>query len=155
HAGGYARRMPIHSHHGAKRLEPEGMRQPSQEFIAAIVVDDCLADHGAERGHPRRKPWRHMSAMQRKLSTAGALAHGVRMIRRLHFTDWPTQTTPRHGSCVRLAPRRQCAPASQVSCREGSVALPSLVSAASPSWHAVLYDPGQLRAPSMAKGSLQ
>src|SRR5215470_5475100 len=81
HAGGYARRMPIHSHHGAKRLEPERMRQPPQEFIAAIVVDDCLADHGAERRHPRRKPWRHMSAMQRKISAAGALAHGVRMIR--------------------------------------------------------------------------
>lgn len=39
--------MPVHSHHRPERLEPEGMRQPAQQFVAAIFEDDCLGDHGA------------------------------------------------------------------------------------------------------------
>ena len=31
-ARGDAGRMPVHSHHGAERLEPEGMRQPAQHL---------------------------------------------------------------------------------------------------------------------------
>jgi hypothetical protein len=38
HASGNAGRVPVHAHHGAKRLEPERMRQPLQEFVAPIVM---------------------------------------------------------------------------------------------------------------------
>src|SRR6185437_16744890 len=34
-AGGDARGMPVHAHDRAERLEPEGMRQPAQQFVAA------------------------------------------------------------------------------------------------------------------------
>jgi hypothetical protein len=38
HACRDARGMPIHSHHGAKRLEPERMREPPQIFVFALFV---------------------------------------------------------------------------------------------------------------------
>ena len=63
-AGGDAGRMPVHAHDGAERLEPERMRQPLQEFVAAVVMDDRLGDDGAERRHARRQPRRHTSAVQ-------------------------------------------------------------------------------------------
>jgi hypothetical protein len=37
--------MPVHAHHGAERLEPERMRQPLQEFVTTIVMDDRLRDN--------------------------------------------------------------------------------------------------------------
>jgi hypothetical protein len=48
------------------------MRQALQELIATIVVDDGLRDDGAERGHARREPRRHASAVQRKNCAAGS-----------------------------------------------------------------------------------
>jgi hypothetical protein len=39
--------VPIYAHDGAKGLKPEGMRQPTQEFLAAVVMDDGLADDRA------------------------------------------------------------------------------------------------------------
>ncbi len=36
-AGGNSRRMPIHAHHRAKRLEPEGVREPAKKLGAAIL----------------------------------------------------------------------------------------------------------------------
>ena len=63
-AGGDAGRMPVHAHDGAERLEPERMRQPLQEFVAAVMVDDRLGDDGAERRHARRQPRRNASAVQ-------------------------------------------------------------------------------------------
>jgi hypothetical protein len=59
-----AGRMPIHAHHGAEGLKPEGMRQPLQEFVAAVVMDHRLGHDGAQHGHARRQPGRHPSAMQ-------------------------------------------------------------------------------------------
>jgi hypothetical protein len=53
-AGRNAGRMPVHPHHRAKRLEPERVRQPLKEFIAAVVMHNRLADDGAERGHALR-----------------------------------------------------------------------------------------------------
>ena len=44
HARGDAGGMPIHPHHRAERLEPERVRQPLEELIAAVVMDDRLAD---------------------------------------------------------------------------------------------------------------
>jgi hypothetical protein len=45
--------MPVHAHDGTTRLEPERVGQPLQELVAAIVVDDCLRDDGAEQRHAR------------------------------------------------------------------------------------------------------
>jgi len=45
HARRDAGGMPVHPHDRPKRLEPERMRQPLQELIPAIVINDCLADH--------------------------------------------------------------------------------------------------------------
>src|SRR5215207_11094640 len=76
HAGGDAGGMPIHAHHRAERLEPEGMRQPAQELVAAIVMDDRLADHGAQPRHALGKPRRHPARMQRQVGATGSLSHG-------------------------------------------------------------------------------
>ena len=56
HARGDARRMPVHSHDGAERLEPEWMGEPAQQFIAAVFEDDRLADHSAQPGHALAQP---------------------------------------------------------------------------------------------------
>jgi hypothetical protein len=77
-AGGDAGRMPVHPHDRPERLEPEWMRQPLQELIATIVVDDGLGDDGAERGHARCEPSRHASAVQRKNCAAGSSCHSNR-----------------------------------------------------------------------------
>ena len=75
HAGRDAGGVPVHAHHGAERLKPERMRQPLQEFVAAVMMHDRLRDDGAERGHARRQPRRHASAMERKVGAAGASCH--------------------------------------------------------------------------------
>ena len=46
-----AGRMSVHAHHGTEGLEPERVRQPAQELIAAVVMHDGLANDGAERRH--------------------------------------------------------------------------------------------------------
>ena len=74
-AGGDARRMPIHAHDGAERLEPEGARQPPQQFLPAIVMHDRLRDDRAESGHAVGEPGRHASTMQRQISGSGAARH--------------------------------------------------------------------------------
>jgi hypothetical protein len=63
-AGRDARRMPVHSHHGTEELEPKRVRQPPQEFVAAVLMHDGLSDDGAERGHACRQPLRDAPAMQ-------------------------------------------------------------------------------------------
>src|SRR3954453_5936025 len=75
HAGGDAGRMPVHPHHRAERLKPERLRQPPQEFVTAVVMDHGLGDDGPERGHARRKPWRHASAMEGEVGAAGTSYH--------------------------------------------------------------------------------
>ena len=79
-AGGDAGRMPVHPHDRTERLEPERMRQPLQELIATIMVDDGLRDDGAERGHARREPRRHASTVQRKNCAAGSSCHSNRKV---------------------------------------------------------------------------
>src|SRR3979409_2556676 len=69
-AGGNARGMPIHSHHRAKRLKPEWMRQPLQEFIASVVMDDGSANNGTERGHAACQATRHTPAGKRNIGAA-------------------------------------------------------------------------------------
>jgi len=62
-AGRDARRVPIHSHHGAERLEPERMSEAPQQFVAPVVMHDSLADHRAQSGHPIGEPFRYMPAV--------------------------------------------------------------------------------------------
>ena len=74
-AGGDAGGMPVHPHDRTERLEPERMRQPLQELVAAVMVHDGLRDDGAKRGHARRQPRRHASAVERKNGAAGTSCH--------------------------------------------------------------------------------
>jgi hypothetical protein len=75
--------MPIHSHHSAERLKPERMRQPLQEFIAAVMMDDGLAHNGAKRGHAARQPRRNTPAVKRKIRAACPSCHDVRFVVKL------------------------------------------------------------------------
>jgi hypothetical protein len=52
YAGGDARGMPIHSHHCAEGLKPEGVRETAQWFVPTIVVHDRLTDDGSQPRHP-------------------------------------------------------------------------------------------------------
>src|SRR6202167_5538396 len=76
-AGGDAGRMPVHAHDGAERLEPEWKRQPLQEFVAAVVMDDGLSDDGAERRHAGRQPGRDASAVQKEIGTSCSSCHSL------------------------------------------------------------------------------
>src|SRR5450631_2875319 len=84
-ASGDAGRMPVHTHDGAEGLEPEGMRQPPQELVATIVVDDRLANNGAQRGHARCQPRRYAPAMKGKISAACSSCHCVSFDSGTHF----------------------------------------------------------------------
>src|SRR5580704_11445968 len=72
HARGDARGVPIHPHDGAKRLKPEGMRQPSQEFFAPVMMDDGLRDDRAKPRHSLGQPFRHLAVVQRQVGASGA-----------------------------------------------------------------------------------
>ena len=74
-AGGDAGRMPVHPHHRAERLEPERVRQPSQQLVAAIVKNDRLGHDGAEPRHAVGKPLRNPTAMQRQIGVSRPLRH--------------------------------------------------------------------------------
>src|SRR5690242_20399229 len=69
--------MPIHPHHGAKALEPEGVSEPAQEFVAAVFLADGFGDDGAELAHAAREPLRNAPSMERKIGAAAALSHDV------------------------------------------------------------------------------
>ena len=70
HARGDAGGMPVHPHHRAERLEPERMREPAQELVAAVVMHDRLADHRAEPRHAVAEPFRHVAAVQRQVGAS-------------------------------------------------------------------------------------
>src|SRR3954469_20790786 len=74
-AGGDAGRMPVHAHDGAERLKPERMRQPLQEFVAAVMMDDSLADNCAKQGHAFSQPRRNTPAVKRKIGAACSSCH--------------------------------------------------------------------------------
>ena len=76
HAGGDPRRVPVHPHHRAERLEPERVRQPAQHLGAPVLVRDRLDDHAAEARHARREPGGHAPAVQGQVGGSGrARAH--------------------------------------------------------------------------------
>ena len=74
-ARGDAGGMPVHPHHRAERLEPEGMRQPAQQLVAAILEDDRLGDHRAQPGHAIAEPFRHAATVKRQVGAAGTAHH--------------------------------------------------------------------------------
>ena len=67
-----ARRVPVHPHDAAQRLEPERIAQPGQQLGRAVVKQTLSDDRRAERGHPLREPRRHAPAMQRQIGDARA-----------------------------------------------------------------------------------
>jgi len=75
HARGDARRVPVHSHHGAEGLKPEWMGETAQKFVPPIMMDDGLAYHCAKPRHPVGQPFRHVSVMQRQIGTSGSSDH--------------------------------------------------------------------------------
>jgi hypothetical protein len=75
HTCGDPRRMPIHAHHSAKRLEPERMSQTPQQLVAAIMVDDRFAAHSAKARHPVGEPPWNLPAMQRQICASSSLSH--------------------------------------------------------------------------------
>ena len=70
HTRGDARGVPVHAHDGAERLEPERMGEATQQLVAAISVDDRLADDGAEAAHAAREPQGHPPAVQRQIGAS-------------------------------------------------------------------------------------
>jgi hypothetical protein len=66
--------MPITA---PKDWNPERMRQPPQEFNAAVVMNDGGGDHRRQRGHAVREPGGHATAMQRQIGLAGGTRHGA------------------------------------------------------------------------------
>ena len=70
-----AGRMPVHAHDRAEGLEPEGMGEAAQEFVAAVFEDDRLGDHGAEPRHALAEPLGHAAVMQRQVGATSAARH--------------------------------------------------------------------------------
>src|SRR3954451_22452759 len=58
------RRMPIHAQYAAKRLKPEGIGQPRQQFIGSVLDNDAFGDSTTQSRHSLGKPLGHMPAMQ-------------------------------------------------------------------------------------------
>src|SRR5437660_3607781 len=70
-----ARRVPVHAHHGAEGLEPEGAGETSKQFVPAIVMDDGLRYDRTQPGHPVRQPFGDMSAVQRPIGASCPPCH--------------------------------------------------------------------------------
>jgi hypothetical protein len=70
HARGDARRVPVHAHDRAERLEPERVSEATQELVAAVMMDNRLGDDGAEAGHAACEPQGHPAAMQRQIGAS-------------------------------------------------------------------------------------
>jgi hypothetical protein len=67
--------MPVHAHDGTERLKPEWMRQPAQQLVAAVVVNDGLADDRSESRHSRAQPGRDMAPVKCKISASRTARH--------------------------------------------------------------------------------
>jgi hypothetical protein len=67
--------MPVHTHNGAERLEPERMGETPQQFVATIMMDNRFADNRAEAGHSVGKPLGNLSSVQREVGGSSPLGH--------------------------------------------------------------------------------
>ena len=59
------------------------MGEAPQQFVAAVMIYDRLADDGAEPRHALAEPRRHPPAVQRKIGAAGAFRHAGESIARI------------------------------------------------------------------------
>jgi hypothetical protein len=85
-----------HSHHRTERLKPEGMRQPGQHLVAAILQNDCLSNHRAQPGHPITQPSWRTSAVKRQVGAAGAPRHQPARVTAAP-DGWYAARSPRRG----------------------------------------------------------
>ena len=67
--------MPVHSHHGAKRLKPEWVREPAQELVASIMMYDRFGDDCAETCHASPKPMWYAAAVKREIGASSPTSH--------------------------------------------------------------------------------
>src|ERR1700745_871991 len=67
--------MPVHTHHGAERLEPERVSETPQQFVATVMMDNRFGGNRPEAGHSVGKPPGNLSSMQRQGGGAGSLRH--------------------------------------------------------------------------------
>src|SRR5690349_9313750 len=87
HARRDAGGMPVHSHDSAERLEPERVREAAKELVTAIVVDNSFANDGSEPRHAGMQPRRHVTGVQRQISTSTALCHAHSSNRFVAFVE--------------------------------------------------------------------
>src|SRR5580700_2122967 len=78
YARGDSRGMPIHSHHRAEGLKPEGMREPAQELRSPVFEHDGFDDDPAELRHAPGEPRGYVTGMQGETGTARTLRHAIR-----------------------------------------------------------------------------
>jgi hypothetical protein len=69
--------MPVHAHNAAEGLKPEGIAQPGQELIVAVVEENAFRDGRSESGHARREPGRNVAAVERQIRNSGALHNSI------------------------------------------------------------------------------
>ncbi len=67
--------VPVHSHYGAEGLEPERVREPLEECIAPVMMDDRLRDDRAERRHAGGQPGWNPAGVKGKIGAAGPSSH--------------------------------------------------------------------------------
>src|SRR4051812_10465810 len=70
--GRQAARVPVEAEHAAERLEPVGIGEAAEHFLAAEFTGEEQHDLARERHHALEQPWRRMAAVERKLGDAGA-----------------------------------------------------------------------------------
>src|ERR1700744_6025574 len=64
--------MPVHTHHRAHALEPEGVAKAAQQIVLAIIKQDIFHYGQAELCHTLGKPNGYKTAMQRKIGASGS-----------------------------------------------------------------------------------
>jgi hypothetical protein len=67
--------MPVHTHNGAERLEPERMGETPQQFVETVMMDNRFADHRPEASHSVSEPPGNLAAMQRQVGGSSPLGH--------------------------------------------------------------------------------
>ena len=65
--------MPVHTHNGAERLEPERMGETPQQFVATVMMDNRFADNRAEASHSVGEPLGYLSSVQRQVGSSSPL----------------------------------------------------------------------------------
>ena len=77
----------VDPHDGAEGLKPIRIGQSAQKLVASVVVHDGLGHYRAQPGHTVRQPFRHLSAVQRQISTTGPLRHQSHIPRKPRVPD--------------------------------------------------------------------